>query len=325
MKIKYWPQTQGVELNMQVSELFRKLYLKFNYNLYNETSSILSIDILNAQTKREIFKIILLELEILVLDIIEADLNINDLQRLNKKMLIDLINKSTVNFYIGRLNSQHIAIQQQFFVPHTTNKVLCEHELLLQYLLNYLVFGSYIQESNSCGFIMPQIPVKHIEILLDNIVIQVAHIMFSEVIQSKQSVSNLLNFLISEKVCNNKYLSIRSIATFRNNLFWFEYIDFYIRHPKMIYNNRYEVWLFSNKGLQSQYIYANREKDLKSLCTTQIILVTLLELQDFIIPKFKSVILYFGTLNLNIFHNLITYSLTSILQSFVFITRYFKK
>ena len=93
----------------------------------------------------------------------------------------------------------------------------------------------------------------------------------------------------------------------------------------MIYNNRYEVWLFSKDGLKCQYIYANRENDLRYLSAIQIIGITLLEIQDFIVPKLKNLIFLFGKVSLTILHNLIAYAISNILQSVILVTRYQKK
>lgn len=319
--MQYWPNQQGIELNMQVSKLFQKLYLKFNYNLYNKTDSILSIDIVNVQTKKEIFKIILLELEILVLDIIELDLNLYDLHQLNQKILIDLINKSMANFSFSRISSQDLSYSGELESLKVEGKLLSEHKLLLQNLLTYLIFGSQKSDTKSLIFVNAKTPIKHIEILLDNLVVQLADTIFLEIIKSKQSLSHLFAFLMSQKICNDRYLSTRSIATFRNNLLWSHSINFYIEQPKMIYNNRYQVWLFSKTGLQAQYIYTNREQDLKYLCTTQIIVITLLELQDFIIPKIKNLIFFIGKMSLVILSNIIGHGIHKILQSVILVTQ----
>lgn len=325
MNIQYWPKKQGIELNMQVSELFRRLYLKFNYNLYNKTAHILSIDIVNVQVKKEIFKIILLELEILVLDIIELDLHISDLRQLNQKILIDLVNKSMTNFWIAKIDAKDSSRQHEFLFSQIKNKLFSEDTFLLQNLLVYLVFGAEMKQSTNDIFINSRTPTKHIEILLDNLVIQLADIIFSEIIKSEESVSSLFSFLTSKQICNERYLSTRSIATFRNNLIWSHFIDFYIRLPKMIYNNRYEVWLFSKDGLKCQYVYADRENDLRYLSAMQIIVITLLEIQDFIVPKLKNLIFLVGKVSLTILHNLIAYAISNILQSVILVTRYQKK
>ena len=299
--------------------------MKFNYNLYNNTAHILAIDIINVQVKKEIFKIILLELEILVLDIIELDLHLHDLQQLNKKILIDLVNKSINNFWIAKINATDSTNQNQFLFSQVKNKLLSEDTLLLQNLLIYLVFGDDMQQKTHYLFINSRIPTKHIEILLDNLVIQLADIIFSEIIKSEKSVSSLFNFLMSKQICNDRYLSTRSLATFRNNLVWSQFLDFYIRLPKMIYNNRYEVWLFSKDGLKCQYVYANRENNLGYLSAVQMVVITLLEIQDFIVPKLKNLIFLLGKVSLTILHNIIAYAISNILQSVILVTRYQKK
>jgi Protein of unknown function (DUF3685) len=321
MKMQYWPGQQGIELNREVSKLFQKLYLKFNYNLYNRTPSILSIDIVNIHTKKEIFKIIVLELEILVLDIIELDLSIDDLHQLNQKILFDLINKSMASFILSRINFQDLSSRKGLKSLKINGEILSNHQFLLQNLLTYLIFGNPREVDKPCIFEKKKIPVKYIEILLDSLIIQLADIIFSEIIRSQESLSKLFTFLISNKICNNRYISIQSISTFRNNLLWSNFIGFYVRQPTMIYNNHYQVWLFSSTGLQSQYIYQYREKDLNNLSNTQIIIVALLELQDFILPKIKNLIFLIVKVGLSVFSNIINHGLDNILQNIILVRR----
>jgi Protein of unknown function (DUF3685) len=320
MTIKYWPEKQGIDLNLQVSKLFKKLYLKFNFNVYNKTSNVLSIDIVNKQIKKEIFKIILLELEILVLDIVELDVSFEDLEQLNRKILVDLISKSVVNLQL-LLNIPKIKVLESDLNSALSRKhIFLEHQFLLQHLLSYLIFGSIHHKIQAYLFVKSKVPTKHVEILLDNLIIQSADIIFYELISTEMSLASLFNFLKLHNICHDGYISIRSIATFKNNLAWSKLMSYYLSYPRGIYNNRYQVWIFTNDGLYSQYIYAYRENDLKTLSGLQIIITVLFELQDFIFPKIQKIVFLFGKVFIYLFRHVIGSVITVLLKSVIRVT-----
>nr|YP_009313008.1 Hypothetical protein ycf55 [Dermonema virens]SCW21262.1 Hypothetical protein ycf55 [Dermonema virens] len=319
--ITYWPTTQGTQLNNQVSNLFKKIYIKLNFNLYNKTSNILSIDIVSSTVKQELFKIILLELEILILDVTELDVHIADIYMLNKKILVDLINKSLLNFQqIFELSTIDTNVSQLTSLI-TYKRIFLEHKLLLQNLLIYLIFGSSADKNKTFIFPAGKIPVQHVEILLDNLVIQLADLIFTYFIIKDRSIVDLFQFLKSNKICRNTYVSARSIATFKNNLVWSNYALYHFHQPRIIYNNRYQVWIFSTKGLHCQYIYAYREHELGLLSGFQVFIIILLELQDFVLPKIRSILLLFGRVWIYLLRYVITNSLKVLLKSIAIVTR----
>nr|YP_009314851.1 Hypothetical protein ycf55 [Scinaia undulata]SCW23306.1 Hypothetical protein ycf55 [Scinaia undulata] len=319
--IIYWPQKQGVELNLHVSNLFKKVYIKLHSSLYNKTAHILSIDIVNSYFKQELFKIILLELEILILDIIELDIDIQDISRLNHKLLIDLVVKSMISCQnMFKLNLRNIYLNPAGqLLSH--KRIFLEHRLLLQSVLAYLIFGTSGDPANIYLFPKDQIPAKHVEILLDNLVIQIADIVFYELINSTKSTLKLFDLLKVHNICRTTYVSARSVATFRNNLVWYNYSNFYFKQPRIIYNNRYQVWIFSNKGLHCQYIYASREDELKLLSHAQFVIIVLLELQDFLAPKLQNLILLIGKLWIYLVRYVISNSLKVLLKSISIVIR----
>jgi Protein of unknown function (DUF3685) len=282
--IKYWPEKQGINLNNEVVNLFRYAYSKLDTNLHNNTSWILSIDIINIKVKRQLFKAILYELEVLVLDIIELNLTLEELQTLTKKITIDLIKKSIDNFYLlTQVQSSNLSQSHKL-------ERFCDFNLFIDNLLIYLIFGSNTLNSNKTLFSEVNVPTKYIEILLDNLVVQVSNIVFLHCITHQLSLSSLLVFLISNNLCNDTYISIKSLATFRNNLNWQDLIDYYLIQPKIVYNNRYKVWLLTPEGLSCKYIYACRENDFFKLSNLQLIIIVLLELQDFLFPKINNIV-----------------------------------
>ncbi len=115
----------------------------------------------------------------------------------------------------------------------------------------------------------------------------------------------MISFLSNYRLCNNNYISTRSIALFKNKLIWQNLIYLYINQPKIIYNSRYQVWLISSNGLITKYIYASRVDDFIKLTKTKLVFLILIEIQDLLIPKIEKLLLILSKLTLYIIINIL--------------------
>nr|YP_010198528.1 hypothetical protein LK037_pgp161 [Gracilaria pacifica]UAD86944.1 hypothetical protein [Gracilaria pacifica] len=299
--VNYWPYKQGISLNHEVAYLFAHIRQKFNENLSNNTKDYLYIDILNNSVKHKLFSIVLVELEILVLDLVELNVTLEGIQILKDKIFYDLIQKVVARFLIEfAVNSPFVILIQskRYYYLQVT---LLEYKWLLENLLTYLIFGSMYIDNYIFAFDQKHTPIKHVEILLENVMIQISNLAVFMILENLKSLSNIITFLKKNKLCNSSYISIRSLASFRNNLFYQNLSYLYIIQPKYIYSNRYKVWLVGHKGLVTRYIYAYRLDDFIQLSYLQLIIITLIELQDFIIPKCEKFVLVLVKLILYVF------------------------
>ena len=284
--IQYWPYEQGIELNNEVANLFSITKNKFSSNLLNITDQYLYIDILDNQKKYQFFCIALKELELLILEIIEFNLNFQEIKQTNYQILCNLITKIYENFFnITTTNSQNYNI-----IQCDTTFIDIEHQLLLENLIVYLIFGSSQIQNNLFAFPNYYTPKKHVTILLENFIIQISNITFFYIFETCKSLPALISLFHKYKLCNNTYLSSRSISCLKNNLIWQKIIYLYINQPKSIYNSRYQVWLISSKGLIAKYIYVSRIKDINKLHNNKSLYLILIEAQDLIIPKIEKIL-----------------------------------
>lgn len=302
--IKYWPYMQGIELNNEVAYLFSNTRQKFSHYLFiNTTNYLLPIDIIDNDTKRLLFSSVLHEIEILILDIVELDLNLDNIKLLNYKILCDLIEKSLIHFICSTKITHHIKSTLQ--KSHFIKLYLCEHKLLLENILAYIIFGSHSINATLFAFKNTQTPYKHVSILLDNLIIQISNLTICTLLDNIKSLPEIVNLLITNKLCHSAYISIRSIALFRNNLIIQSLIHRYIYQPKAIYGSRYKVWLLSTNGFICKYIHTSRLEELPKLSRFKLIFILFIEIQDLIIPHFEQFILMLGKIILYILINII--------------------
>lgn len=315
--IKYWPHRQSIELNHEVALLFAQTKNKFASNLLeNTTNDLLSIDIIDNHNKSKIFHCVLKELEILILDIIELDLNIENIKLLNHKMLYDLIEKTLLQFISNDKILKEV-FQFKKNISYNSDITFFEHKLLLENVLIYLVFGSNYIQDKIFAFDNLKTPQKHVSILLENLVIQTSNFALIQIIEETYSLSELISFLIDNNLCNSSYLSIRSIALFRNNLIIQNLKYRYINQPRAIYGARYKVWLLGFNGLICKYIYTSRLEDLPKLSKPKLIFIILIELQDIILPKLEQLLLILGKIILYVLINIVGTSIVFLIRTII--------
>nr|QCI06330.1 hypothetical protein [Dictyurus purpurascens] len=312
--IKYWPSKPSIELNNSVVQLFFNTRKKLKYNLYNRTTYYLYIDILSNKYKKKLFNIILKELEKLLLKIIESNLQINQIRKLNYHILynfIDQISYIFIETIYKKEKKDYFSLLKNWNINNScySKLILIEHNLLIENLLIYLLFGSEYIDDQIFIFNKSYTPYKHVQILFENFLIQSSNLIIHNLLNNFFSISEINYFLRKYEVCTNTYISIRSIILFINNLKWQNFISLYIQQPKAIYNAHYEVWLISSKGIIRKNIYTSRTKELNKLSKTKTFFLFFLEIRDIIFPKMEKYFIiiskYIIYLLINIFNNII--------------------
>nr|YP_009257454.1 hypothetical chloroplast RF55 [Coeloseira compressa]ANH09537.1 hypothetical chloroplast RF55 [Coeloseira compressa] len=315
MLLTYWPKYKSFLLNNEVAYLFAETRFKFSSLISKKSNIFLYIDILDDSIKQKLFTIVLNQLEILLLDIVELDLRVKHIELLNYKILYDLIHKIFIQFLkILNVYSSSCNFSLSINGP-LVSQIKSEHNLLLENLLIYLIFGSSQIKKNIYAFDSDRTPHQHVLILLENFVIQTSNLVLGILFDSINSLNDLTKFLTVNRICNLLYLSTRSVASLTNNLMWQAAVYKYIQQPKDIYSNRYRVWLVNNKNLQSQYIYACRFISMQHLHIIQYIFLFFLELQDVFIPKIERSFWIFLKVSAYIFISLIGNSIIFCVRS----------
>lgn len=301
---QYWPYEQSEDLNNQVAFLFASTKKKLYHNLSNITPQYLYIDILDNQNKYLFFLITLEEIELLLLEIIAFNITYKDLKKINYQLLCNLTQKIT-NKIINRYKSIKIIFIKNKINYYKQSLLQFDHQLLLGNLLTYLLFGSKNIDSYLFEFHNQYTPKAHITILLENCIIQITNLVIKSLFDEINSLPEFIMFLNKNNLCDQNYISIRSLISLKNNIIWQNFINEYINTPKIIYNSRYAVWLISTNGLINKYIYTSRIVDIKKLNKSQSLFLLIIEIQDLFIPKIEKIIIILGKIILYIFINVI--------------------
>jgi len=302
----YWPSAQGPILNTEVAELLVRTSAKINKKLTNCSQEVLILDVFRTEVKRNLLKIILAELEKILLEIYTSNLDLNDVTDLTENILIDLFHRCVKRF-CRLYELDYTSICQNI---HDINYLMCDYKMLLQILIIQLIFGSSSKVKKTFNLFAENIPIKQVEIFLENYLIQLSNIIAHILVQNFKTVHETN----ASCLCNVKFLSDRKLEKLKNNLVWNTLIQNYIERPRAIYESRYKVWVFYQEGLNCQYVYACRSTELYTLSSAQVLITFLLEIQDFFIPKIKSTVFLIGQFIIYIGQNLFNQIMRTFLE-----------
>nr|YP_010170884.1 hypothetical protein K8K75_pgp182 [Chondria tumulosa]QSD57025.1 hypothetical protein [Chondria tumulosa] len=298
--IKYWPNQPSIKLNNAIVELFMLLEKKITKNLSNNTHLYLYIDLLNLKNKNKLFKIILDEFKILILDLIELNLNKKQFIYLNKKIFLIFLQKVLSNFTLKDQNKKNYITK----ISLKMSKLYLFNELI-----KYLIFGSSTNNYNIFSFNKLYTPHIHVQILFENFIINTGNIIIKNIIENLKNPASIYKFFKEQNKCNYLYTSNRSITLFLNNLKLQNLVNFYIYNIKSLYNERERILLISSNGIITKYIYISNIKKIKCLNQIQVFFLFWLEIKDIIIPRIEKLLIqvskYLIYFLINFFSNLV--------------------
>nr|AIA21233.1 hypothetical protein [Pyropia kanakaensis] len=274
--------------------------MKINRKLTNCSQEVLIFDVFRTEVKRNLLKIILTELENILLEIYNSNLDLNDITTLTENILIDLFYRCVKRFCrLYELDYNNICQN-----INDLRYLIYDYKMLLQILIIQLLFGSSHTVNKTFNLFTSNMPIKQVEVFLENYLIQVSNIIAHMLVQNFDTVHETN----ASHLCNVKFLSDRKLEKLKNNLIWNTLINNYVEHPRAIYESRYKVWGFYQEGLNCRYIYACRSNELYALSSMQILIIFLLEIQDFFVPKIKSTVFLIGQITIyagqNIFNQI---------------------
>lgn len=276
--------------------IFDRLAAKLQSNLENLTDIPLEIDILRVEKKRELFYLILRQIEGLLDELRFSQISVEQLSAEPWEIWQDLWESITMDFF-GRYHTLSIADRQIELIPALLqDRSIVQTEILTKIiqpieLLNYLLFQVPLPIDNITDPIDSPIAAARAGELLEHLTI----IMASAVIWP------LLNrFGNSESIKSTFYdrrlLSSREIERFRNDLSWRYRIDRYFIQPQAIFESRYRLFIFSNYGIEQMAIYSPRPEELDGLAGIPLAVTLALETRDAIAPRLRSATTFLGTI-----------------------------
>ena len=273
---------------VQAELLFVKICYRLNSSLENQTNFLLGTDLLRTQVKQELFKTVALSVEKKFFGVLKENQTAVSVSQ-GKKILLEIVCDCT-KIFLSRhygtkipLNSNAIKSTPYFIeisndadiliaVPFSA---LINHEAQIFQSIFYPVY-------NSANF-------KLLEALFENLIIVITNCIMAIVASDFANV-----WTIRQTLYKSSFLSVRNSEQFKNTLALQNRIRVFIKRPKSLYNNEYNIFLIRANGIYCRSIYANRAEALFTLNKFPLFVINYIELQDFLVARSNGAFLLLG-------------------------------
>ena len=278
------------------ASLWDKTVKKLQSSLLNPSKTPLEIDVLKDDKKRQLLYIALRQIEQSIIDLQFSQISPSQLKLKMPDILKSIWQETVINFFGKYYVLNNVANAEVNVVDILLNDLaIIQTEFLdkipqFDNLLSHLLFETELIVDNSNASIGTIEAMQRIELILDNLIIQIANAVIQPLLN---------NFANDEEIKQNFYrynlIATREIERFRNDLSWKYRLEKYIIDPQLIFESRHMLLTFSDRGIQRVSIYAPRNQELQNLEGVQLAVTLVLELQDAIAPRLKSAIAFIGS------------------------------
>ncbi|MEB3290428.1 MAG: DUF3685 domain-containing protein, partial [Leptolyngbya sp.] len=274
--------------------VFERVFRRFQGNLANTSSLPQETDILREDKKRELLYLTLRKFEDALGAMAQANLPPGQLAE-QSSLLIRDVWAATLTDFFGRYYTLQVTNLEQPVVP----TLMAEAEVvqrsilgsipLVPDLLAHLIFqDALVIDGVPYAAATPQ-ALSRSQLLLEHLLLQVANGVIQPLLNCFADVE-----LLKKTLYQRRLMSSRDIERFRNDLSWRYRWDGLIHDPKAIFESQYRLWRFTERGIQTQTIYAPRREELDSLSGLQRLVTLTIEARDAVAPRFRAAVSLVG-------------------------------
>jgi hypothetical protein len=269
----------------QIANLFTRVSYKLNFANKKNNQLLLSLDLLKDQTKIDLLFIVTKNVEKTYVTLFQQRNPITLMEKSGQAIFFNLLEETCEEFlmkqYGCKIQVSSKALQNSIYTENIIQDLDIIFKLPFYALLNsksqkFRAVYSPIYTSASESFI---------EALIDNLVLEIGNcIAFFNII----TFSSLYSY--RQTFYRSKFLSLRNFERYKNNLVWQLNIKNYLQRPSDIYNNRSRIYILRTTGIYDRIIYANRSNQLTNLNKLPLLMVTVIELRDFLVSRLDEAI-----------------------------------
>jgi DNA-binding NarL/FixJ family response regulator len=268
--------------------IFEATRVKLALGVENRTSIPLEIDILKPHQKHLLLATILANFQTIVKQLRRSQLTSQQIKEKELEILQDLWQTSITDFF-GKYytltvdeTSYQVVDTLRENLPSVRMAILAKIPLFTS-LLGYLVHQEPLEVAGIEREFDSPTAWQKAEIILQNLTIQVANSVIQPLLNAFGDVEIVKTAFYQEKL-----LSSREIAKFRNELSWKYRREKYWDEPTAIFESRYWLFVLKKGTIQTISIYAPRREELAQLQGIGLTVTLILELRDAIAPRFRA-------------------------------------
>ncbi|NEP01986.1 MAG: DUF3685 domain-containing protein [Symploca sp. SIO2E9] len=277
------------------SVLFEATVEKLYSGVKNLSGVMLEIEILQAEKRRDLLYIVLRKFEEILEELRFSQVRLEQLSPKRSQILLDLWQISVIDFFgkystLSVNNSELEVVEVLLGDALIIQNGILDKIPLVTELLAHLLFKAPLMIDNVSYRVDTPEALARLEILLQNLVIQVANAVIQPLL------NNFADFeIIKQSLYDRSLISSREIARFRNNLSWKYRQLRLLNEPQAIFESRYELLVLSDTGIKRTSIYAPRRQELEQLQGIQLAVTLAYELRDAISPRLRATVGWIGS------------------------------
>ncbi|MGF1570977.1 MAG: DUF3685 domain-containing protein [Nodosilinea sp.] len=275
--------------------LFERVFRQLQGNLDNTSGTPLEIDVLRDDKKRELLYLTLRQFEAALDNLRRAEVPPGQLPETSPLVLQDVW-EATVTDFFGRYYTLQVDHLEQPVVPTlmaeaaVVQTAILDRIPLVPMLLGHLLFKESVIVDGSTYIASTPEALNRSQELLEHLLIQIANAVIQPLLNHFADVE-----LIKKNLYQRRLVTSRDIERFRNDLSWRYRWDGLINEPRAIFESQYRLFNFTERGIQSQTIYAPRRDELDQLSGLQRSITLVVEARDAVAPRFRAAVALVGT------------------------------
>lgn len=285
----------AVGSNDLATRVFESVFNQLQGLLDNTSGIPLETDILRDDKKRELFYLILRKFEDALEQLRQAEVPPGQLAEKSPLVLRDVWELGITDFF-GRYYTLQVDNLEQPVVPTllaeapVVQAAILDPLPLVPMLLGHLLYNEPMGVNGSSYAADSPEALERSQELLEHLLIQLANAVVQPVLNNFADVD-----LLKKNLYQRRMMTSRDIARFRNDLSWRYRWDGLINEPKAIFESQYRLFGFTERGIQTQIIYASRRDELDRLSGLQRAVTLAVETRDAVAPRFRSAVSLVGS------------------------------
>ena len=275
--------------------VFERVFRQLQGLLDNTSDIPLETDILRDDKKRELLYLVLRKFEDALDQLRQAGVPPGQLAENSPLVLRDLWEAALGDFF-GRYYTLQTDTLEQPVVPTLLTEApvvqaaILDRIPLVPMLLGHLLFNeALVVDGGVYQAATPEALARSQE-LLENLLIQVANGVVQPVLNHFADVES-----IKKHLYHRRLMTSRDIERFRNDLSWRYRWDGLVNEPQAIFESRYRLFGFTERGIQNRTIYSPRREELDRLSGLQRAVTLAVEARDAVAPRFRSAVALVGS------------------------------
>lgn len=267
-------------LQTRTANIFSRIAYKINFSNKKGSQSIIPIDILKDEVKKDLLFITSQNVEKTYRELLTHRFPYLDMKDNGANLLFLLVKDTCDEFLVKQYGFDICFSNREFTNSLYIKNLLTDLEILFQVPFYGLIDPVSVEFRRVYYPIYSYASESFIEALIDNLIIEIAN---SIIYLSITKFSFLYSF--RQTLYRSKFLSLRNFERFKNNVIWQLRLKIYIKRPALIYNSSFSLLLLRTNGIYSRVIYANSPQELASLPRLSLLTITTIELRDFLLGR----------------------------------------